>query len=405
MLTKDLLRYRSRKDRIYPTLIKVDDPELLALAAALIQVFKSAPGSRLSELDDEIESGPWLNHVLLPAFKKLLLDRCDEIEEDGVIADRRTDLLQAAEKLRRDGGYPTLADFHSAMMSHIGEDVASMQERLYADLPEFRKIKTFEELTPEALLHRYNSAQIQGLLLVAQEVEVRIVDANLAEKRKFFRCLKFQRLLSSTVIDESAKDTVCKLSGPLKIFQNSQSYGMRLAQFFPYILQMPKWQLSAEIKIGGKVLTLELDHRVGIQSHYKKFTPFVPPELTAFISSFNERKGPFAATVGEEFLALGQQSYCFPDVTFTGADGGKVHLEIFHRWHAGQLANRLKVLATTSKQPLVIGVAQDVANGKDTAPILEESAWFSVHGFIFKNLPTPKSVQQVLVRHAAASAG
>ena len=95
----------------------------------------------------------------------------------------------------------------------------------------------------------------------------------------------------------------------------------------------------------------------------------------------------------------------FPDVTFTGADGGKVHLEIFHRWHAGQLANRLKVLATTSKQPLVIGVAQDVANGKDTAPILEESAWFSVHGFIFKNLPTPKSVQQVLVRHAAASAG
>ena len=343
--------------------------------------------------------------MLLPAFKKLLLDRCDEIEEDGIIAERRSDLLAASEKLRRGADFNTLAEFHSAMVSHVGEDLASMQERLYADLPEFRKIKTFEELTPTALLHRYNCAQIQGLLLVAQEVEVRVVEANLAEKRKFFRCLKFQRLLSNTVIDEGAKDTVCKLSGPLKIFQNSQSYGMRLAQFFPYILQMPKWQFVAEVKIGGKILTLEFDHRIGIESHYKKFTPFVPPELTAFISAFNERQGPFSATLGEDFLALGQQSYCFPDVTFTGADGRKIHLEIFHRWHVGQLANRLKVLATTSKQPLVIGVAQDVASGKDAAPMIAESAWFSVHGFIFKNLPTPKSVQQVLVRHAAASAG
>ena len=52
MLTKDLLRYRSRKDRIYPTLIKVDDPELQALASDLIQTFKLAPGLRLSQLDE-----------------------------------------------------------------------------------------------------------------------------------------------------------------------------------------------------------------------------------------------------------------------------------------------------------------------------------------------------------------
>ena len=404
MLTKDLLRYRNRKDRVYPTFIKTDDPHCEALAASMIGVFEKAPGSKVSDLEDEIAASTDADHPLIPALKKLLLDRTDELEDDGVIAQRRTELLRTAETLRKESSFATLAEFQAALAARQSGDFKAMQEQLYGDLPECRVIKEFESLTPTALLHRYNCAQVQGLLMVAQEVTVYLSGWSLAEKRRFFRCLKFQRLLTNTDIEEVAQETVCRLSGPLRIFQNSQSYGLRLAQFFPYILQMPKWRLVAEVKISGKLLTLELDHRVGILSHYKKLTPFIPPELTAFISAFNDRPKDFAATLGEEYLNLGRQSYCFPDVTLTSSSGQKIHLEIFHRWHVGQLAHRLKSLNDAPDQPLVIGVAEDIAEAKDIKNLLTQSEWFKVHGFIFKNLPTPKAVLEALKRHSTGSA-
>src|SRR5206468_545270 len=108
-------------------------------------------------------------------------------------------------------------------------------------------LKDFTPLAAEALLHRLNCAQVQGLLIYALDVRVTMVGSSLAERRRFFRCLKFQRLLSEIQEQEGAFSV--SLSGPLRLFQNTQSYGIRLANFFPYILQMPKWELEAEVKL------------------------------------------------------------------------------------------------------------------------------------------------------------
>jgi len=406
MLTKDLLNYRKRKERVSPVFVAAQDPVLTELAEGLIEQFRCGIGSTLGDLDEEISEGNWADHFLTPAFKKLLADRCEEVDDDGAVAKRRWAVLQSAESLRQDGIQQTLHDFQNAVAAAADAPVASLKEQLYGDLAEFRIVKSFEPITPAGLLHRYNCAQVQGLLLHAQAVEVRLKGATIADKRRFFRCLKFQRLLSTVEPGEAPDEVVCHLSGPLKIFQNTQSYGMRLANFFPYVLQMPKWEMTAEVKLQQRVLQLDLDSKIGIISHYKMFAPVVPQELTAFIAAFNAKQSDYTAALGEEFINLGMQSYCCPDVTFTAANGAKVHLEIFHKWHAGQLAGRLAVLAEAQVGvALIIAVAQEVAADKAISPLLAASSWFDHHGFVFKNLPTPTALQQALLRNAAALPG
>ena len=44
------------------------------------------------------------------------------------------------------------------------------------------------------------------------------------------------------------------------------------------------------------------------------------------------------------FLDLGGQTFLFPDLTFSNGSQ-TVHLELFHKWHEGQLKDRLAFLA------------------------------------------------------------
>ncbi len=401
MLTKDLLRYRNRKERVHPSLIDPKDVKLLTLAEELVESFKRHTGRRLSELDDEINCSEWGQNPHCAGLRKLLLDRCDEVEDDGQIATKRSNLLAQAEKLRREVVFASLGDFQAEFAKSQSCDLTSLQEQLYADLPEFRVLKEFKAISPSALLHRYNCAQIQGLMMMAEDVEIIIKNPSLEERRSFFRSLKFQRLMSEISSGEDTSELRCKLSGPLRIFQNSQSYGLRLAQFFPYVLHLKRWQLVASIKLNGKYFTLDVDQKIAVESHYKKMSVFVPPEITSFIATFNERGGKYQASEGIEHMPIGQQSYCFPDVTFAASDGTKIHLELFHRWHAGQLDGRLKALDQNPMRGLIVGVSEDVAKASGVSQHLADSSWFKECGFTFKTLPTPKSVSGALSRHDA----
>lgn len=364
------------------------------MAADLIQIFKAAEGKTVAEVEEEIQGSYFGTHALTPALTKLLFDRSEEEEDDGRIEKLRWEQLNAAEALRQKQSFPTLQAYQKALAEQLGGDSAELREVLYADLPEFRRIRGFRPLAQDSLLHRLNCAQIQGLIIYALDLKVEIMSTDLAERRRFFRCLKFQRLLAE--VAETKAGFSVTLSGPLRLFQQAQSYGLRLANFFPYVLQMKRWEVNAELKMGTKNLSLHLNEKIGVKSHYREFLPFIPPELTAFIASFNERGQGWTAEVGDDYLHLGDQSYCFPDVSLKGPLGEKVHLELFHKWHSSQLAHRLKTLEANPDQPLVIGVAEEVRSDKACETAISQSKWFNRNGFAFKTFPTPKALLAVL---------
>jgi predicted nuclease of restriction endonuclease-like RecB superfamily len=225
-------------------------------------------------------------------------------------------------------------------------------------------------------------------------VTITLKEATLPERRELFRQLKFHRLMGE-VSERPGRLTVA-LSGPLGIFDQAATYGMRLATFFPHVLHLPRWELAAEVHIKDRDLTLALDESSGLVSHYRQHRPYIPEDLLTFIDAFNERTKGWRAEPGAEFVHIGRESYCFPDLTMTGEGGRRVQVELFHRWHAGQLRRRLQALDSSEVSGLRLGVSKNLAKSADVGTLLRDSPWFSRYGFIFSQFPTPRAVAALL---------
>ena len=397
MLTKDLLRYRFRADRVLPSFIECKDQELLGLAQVIVDTFSAAAGMELGDIEEQLSDLGLPPSPVKAGLEKLAFDRCEYAEADGTAEELRWKIFAAAEYQRKNGAWPTREACAGAVAQEFGDSLEKLQEKLYADVPEHRKLQSFKKITNEMLLHRFNCAQVQGLLLRSSWITITATGIPITAKRKFFRALKFHQLLAlvSDHVDQS--DLRISLSGPLSIFQESQTYGMRIANFFPNVLNLPNWELKAELTIDGRKVDLELTDKCGIKSHYDNNSPYFPPEILICLNTFNDSHPGFHAEGGKSFVHLGQQSYCFPDITVTCDDlKTEVHFELFHRWHAGQLEGRLKVLESSNVANLRIGVCRSLARTSEIKSILDQSAFFSTRGFVFRDFPIAEHLWKVL---------
>ena len=66
---------------------------------------------------------------------------------------------------------------------------------LFADLKDEQRVQTFDDITAERLLDRYNVALAQAILLRCTAMEVRVWGETPARFRQLFRAVKFHRLI------------------------------------------------------------------------------------------------------------------------------------------------------------------------------------------------------------------
>ena len=361
MLNRELLRFRRRQGELFVRFIDTADPALLETAAALLEIYGAALEKNWTrgELAEQLE--PLLKGAHDPKFAagldKLLLDRT-EFRSAGeadypelrrrVFAEGSRAFAAAAGDYRR---------FRDAVPDAFSLDI-------YGDLPEFEQVCAFRSLTAAELLDRYNLALVQGLLLSADKLEIVVREKDPSELRRLFKYLKFFRLLAEIRrIDGDPDGFTLAVSGPFSLFENTRRYGLALAAFFPALVRLKCWQLDAAIKSDGKVEHLRLDDSKHLVSHYRSFGAYIPEEIRMFHRLFTEKK-PGWQPVGETpFLDGGNQKIIFPDFSFRrDSDGKTVHLELFHRWHAGQLAERLELLDRHPELPLVLGIDRALAD-------------------------------------------
>lgn len=391
MLTKEHLSFRIRSGRAHPQFLEVSDAKTLAVAADLLAVFDGAEGMSLGDLENQADEA--VEGDVGAALSKLLLDSCETEDDDGQVAAARWENLLKAEALR--AKRPSAAEFQ--------QEMGPVGARLYADLPACRRVRSYKVMDPEALLHRYNAAQVQGLLLRARRVVIRLRSADLAQRRELFRQLRFHRLLGEVrplaETKSKAAGLEVELSGPLSLFDQATTYGLRLANFFPRILLLDDWEFEADVHIKNRELVLKLDASTGLKSHYKERRPFIPDELTSLIDAFNERMAPkWKVAPASDFVHVGKESYCFPDLTLTHVTGKNLHVELFHRWHSAGLAGRLQALDKHPVSTLSLGVSKSLLKDPSLDEALKASRHFAKSGFYFSEFPTPKALADLLDR-------
>jgi predicted nuclease of restriction endonuclease-like RecB superfamily len=214
---------------------------------------------------------------------------------------------------------------------------------------------SFREISPEALLDRYNVALVQGVLLRATRVTVALQGERPGHVRQLFRAARFHGLLHR-VKRHGDDGWVVELDGPMSLFSSVQKYGLELAKFLPAILRCTRWRMRAEVLWGKRKerCVLELGQDAGLTPRDKRITG-VAPELQSFVDAFGKLETSWDVADNDEIIALPGEAVCVPDLVFTNRDTGEeVFLEAFGFWSRQAVWQRIETLQRSDFEGRII---------------------------------------------------
>ncbi len=407
MLTKDLLRYRIQRGQIYPQFVDPTDSKLLAIADQLISVFEESQGkprATILEASKHVVDTTSGQPIIKRGLEKLLLDRTefDTAPNEELIAFRQKLFTETSRMLSQEQ-FQDYADYQQKVSQIVGKEVQlegkTLGDKLYADLPNCQPVLSFRRISAEHLLHRYNTAQVQGLLLHCNTFTLVLTESMTAELRQLFKYLRFNQLLSTIRKEKTTNEDLFHITvdGPLNLFYKTKRYGMNLANFFVAVLHQPKWELTAEIQFRNKQsCRLFLDDSCGIKPISQQFLAYIPEDIQLFQEMLRNKTDTWQIHPGSQFLPLPGDFYCFPDYQLIHTSGVKVAIELFHPWHQGHLLARLNTLAEHTETLLILGVSRELEKQQIIADALSESVYFSQFGFTFRDVPTMNALLPIL---------
>jgi predicted nuclease of restriction endonuclease-like RecB superfamily len=366
MLPSSLLMLRRRGEEIVPRRLPVDRRHL-ASAGELIELFGRGLGSPRSELDDQLQAleGEETDYRIKRGLAHLLLNLCSfEVRAPIDPAELRLRAFALA-ATRSPGDASTAAvrlELANALSGELGREVgvAELERGLYADLKEQQILDAFEAPTPEALLHRYNLSQAQGVLYRASEIVLTAYRNDPGEYKLLFRYLKLFGLMAYLEGDPDHGFTIT-VDGPASLFGRSSRYGLDLAKFLPALLHVSRWRLDATLEPrrgdGGGPLRYSLDHDCGLVSHYKKGQPFDSAVEEAFVARWARAKTEWRLEHEVEPLQAGG-SVMIPDFRLVHPDGRSYLLEIVGYWRPEYLRRKFYQVERSGREDLILVVSE-----------------------------------------------
>ena len=392
MLTRELLLFRVQKGRARPSFVSREDPALRALATELISAVEHAKGTPRDDVEEALGAlaGAFSRPRVARGLVKLLLDRTVFDEPAPEVSTLREERLRlAARVLRELPQDATVAAYEARLSELLPQPLEAVREALYADLPGNRRLVGWDALSAGELLDRYNLALAQGLLLGAKRLTLTARAPELLRVRKVLRWLKFCRLVAEVRREED--DWSLEVEGPGAMLALQKKYGLQLASFLTVVPVLGRWSLSAEVEVGRRRATLELDARDPLVSPHPSALGHVPPEVEALAKGFTDEAWELDLTPLPRHV--GASGLCVPDLSFRHrATGREVALELFHPWHAGPLARRLGELRARPDPGLLLGVDRVLARDFAEREALEAHP----RVVLFHGFPSAKRIRERL---------
>jgi predicted nuclease of restriction endonuclease-like RecB superfamily len=390
MLTGKLVRVRHSRNRLIPAYLDVTDRNWREVAGLLLEVFRDMKGKTRGEMEDEVREtvGDNPTQLVHQGLAKLLEDRC-EFEVDSELApdELREKAFLAAAVARQNGSGFDRAAVLNRVAAEAGTTPDVVDRGLFADLKSEQRCVTFEDITVDQLLHRYNVALAQAILLRSTGVTVQVFGETPARYRQLFRAIKFHRLICD--IQPSGPEAyTLRLDGPLSLFSATQKYGLQLALFLPTLLQCRRFDLTATIRWGAqrKEKVFALNNGDGLRSHAVDYGDYTPKELIQFAESFQKSVPGWELTAEAEVVAL-PSGYWAPDYQLVhSATGQVVRVEILGFWRRTDAEKLYRRLVSELAEPFVLAVSEQFNIDESSA-----DEWGG-HIYRFKRTPLPAEV-------------
>jgi predicted nuclease of restriction endonuclease-like RecB superfamily len=397
MLTGKQVRVRYARDKVIPHYLDVEDATSLEVADRLIELFRGAERKTRGELEQELEDsfGDDPTQLVPQGLAKLLEDRCDfAVDSNYSPEELREAVFRAAAAQRKQPADMPTAFNRDAVLREVAAALNLTPEvvgqSLFADLKSEQRLTRFDDITPERLLHRYNVALAQAVLLKAVRVHITVRKEPPQRYRQLLRCIKFHRLVCE--IERLTPQTYqLHLDGPMSLFTATQKYGLQLAFFLPALLHCHDFELEAELRWGAqrKPKHFTLTPRDGLVSHQTDTGVYVPPEMAMFVELFRKRAADWEIQDETEIFPLGT-GFWVPDFRLTHRPTGRtVLLEVLGFWRRSSAEQHLARLRQHVSQPFLLAVSDQLH--------IEEAELANLPAGIhrFRNMPLPDEIARL----------
>jgi uncharacterized protein len=403
MLPSDLLSHRQNGESIIPYRLKIDAKNL-ELAALMITSFQEAVGAKQGELDSRLQEieGDNPDYRLKRGFAHLLKGSFCTFEIisplDPVDLRKRVFALSAQVMPSLSSTQLTLEKVTIALSQELKREVLPDQiiSGLYADLSENKILTQFDAPTPEALIHRYNVSQVQGIFYKASEIAITAHRNDPGEYKLLFRYLKLFQLMMYIEGDAEHGFTIT-IDGPSSLFKPSTRYGFAIAKMLPALLHVTKWSLQAILQQRDpytsviKTGKFTLNSDCGLVSHYPPGKPYDSMLEAAFAERWSSLKTEWKLEREVDLIPI-PGSVMIPDFRLVHPDGRVFLLEIVGYWRTEYLQKKFSQVRRARSDNLILAISERLnlekagVNIKDVpTPII----WF-------KDKLSPKAVLEVL---------
>jgi predicted nuclease of restriction endonuclease-like RecB superfamily len=374
------------------------------MAADLIQLFQNQVGQTQASLNRQLQEleGEDTNYRIKRGLAHILRNSFTTF--DVVSPLDPTELRQRLFAMAaQTAPSPSAADRHLATLGQqLSQEldrevtVADLRQGIYADLQDNRILIEFDAPTPDALIHRYNLSQTQGVFYKASDLVMHLYRNDPGEYKLMFKYLKLFRLMTYIEGDADQGFTIT-IDGPASLFKPSTRYGVDIAKLIPAILHVSRWRLTATLQIKDsytqqvKPRQFSLDSDCGLVTHYPPGKPYDSMIEESFVNRWPTDKTPWRLEREVDLVPL-PGSVMIPDFRLVHPDGREYLLEIVGYWRPEYLRKKFAQVRNSERNNLILAVSERLNLEKAGVNIQQVPArvvWF-------KNKLQPKSILAVL---------
>lgn len=389
MLRKDHFIYHYEKGKVIPDcLMKGRHSHYLELAGKMLDAYRNGAGKTRRDLHREVEK-VLINVDDCPirrihAFCKLLDDVSEfDRDSDGESARLRRFIFENAAPYHplvreRDRFFETDEETARKEITRLVMESNILTSdfkvkgkkwknawneisgRMYRDVRTFHRLERFEGYdTPQALLSRYNIAQIQASLYFA--VEVHIVARN-----DFKAIVRYAKLagLMHTIRRIKPGYYRISLNGPASILRRTRLYGAAMACFLPGLFSCKNWKLKARLTMppSGWQASLQLFSDCGLKSNVSPMNKFDSSVEKRFHEKWGSKKRNGWQIIREGEILEKDQHTFVPDFVFSHDEGRRVYFEIVGFWTPEYLSLKEKTLKKFNDASIILAIQNNLVN-------------------------------------------
>jgi hypothetical protein len=369
MLPTELLINRQNGEEIIPKRLPIN-AQTCGIATELITCFQNAIGGTQGELDRQLlelegDSPDYrlkrgLAHILKSSF--CTFEIVSPLEPP--LLRQRVFALSAQSVPSPHASETTLQHLSIALSQELNHEVLPAQIRtgLYADLQENRILTQFDDPAPEALLHRYNLSQVQGVFYRASQMTLNAHRNVPGEYKLLFRYLKLFQLMTYIEGDADHGFTIT-IDGPTSLFKPSTRYGLAIAKLLPALLHVTKWSLKATLQsrdpYTGTLKTgrFNLNDNCGLVTHYPPGKPYDSMLEAAFANRWESQKTDWVLEREVDLIPI-PGSVMIPDFRLVHPDGRTFLLEIVGYWRPEYLQRKFSQVRRSECDNLILAISE-----------------------------------------------